>query len=198
MNPSTNTIQETLEHKKHSEDWGLLLGRKLTRTLRSTRRRPLRRASFVDGEATAPLVPTRMHKKKREDPGKPGVKEVFTRQSTIALISYSFLALHSVAFDQVLPVFLNYPVAEHTPENTSLPIHFTGGYGLGSGKIGTIFTVYGITCGLIQFIIFPPLCMAFGSQKLIRACSKLLPDHTYPKKLLLTKAQPSPSPSSTS
>ena len=121
-----------------------------------------------------------MHKKKRGDQGKPGLREVFTSQSTIALISYSFLALHSVAYDQALPVFLNFPVTEHTPENTSLPIHFTGGFGLGSGKIGTIFTVYGITCGLIQFIVFPPLCSAFGSRNLIRACCKLYPTYINP------------------
>lgn len=121
-------------------------------------------------------MPTKLRKvKKQPNTSKPGMKEVFTPQSSIALLSYSFLALHSVAFDQVLPVFLNYPVMEHTPENTSLPFHFSGGFGLGSGKIGTIFTVYGITCGLIQFIIFPPLCTAVGPQKLIRACCKLSP-----------------------
>ncbi|MBE3048254.1 hypothetical protein IMZ48_38270 [Candidatus Bathyarchaeota archaeon] len=126
-------------------------------------------------------MPTKLHKKKPGAEGKPGMREVFTSQSTIALISYSFLAMHSVAFDQVLPVFLNYPVMEHTPENTWLPIHFSGGFGLGSGKIGTIFTVYGITCGLIQFIIFPPLCTAFGSQKLVRATSKLSPRPHTPR-----------------
>lgn len=126
-------------------------------------------------------MPTKLRKvKKQPNTSKPGMKEVFTPQSSIALLSYSFLALHSVAFDQVLPVFLNYPVMEHTPENTSLPFHFSGGFGLGSGKIGTIFTVYGITCGLIQFIIFPPLCTAVGPQKLIRACCKLSPFRLVP------------------
>lgn len=126
-------------------------------------------------------MPTSLHKnKKRADTSKPGIKEVFTPQSTIALASYSFLALHSVAFDQVLPVFLNYPLVERTPENTSLPIHFSGGFGLESGKIGTIFMIYGITCGLIQFIVFPPLCTTFGAQKLIRACSELPVCSTFP------------------
>lgn len=140
--------------------------------------------------------------KKRQGPAtQPGMKEVFTPQSSIALLSYTFLALHSVAYDQVLPVFLNYPVEEHTPENTSFPIGFTGGFGLESGKIGSIFMVYGITCGLIQFILFPPLCTYFGSQKLIRACSKQSP---YPHLPPLTpsfftnKNQPSSSRSCTS
>lgn len=140
--------------------------------------------------------------KKRQGPAtRPGMKEVFTPQSSIALLSYTFLALHSVAYDQVLPVFLNYPVEEHTPENTSFPIGFTGGFGLESGKIGSIFMVYGITCGLIQFILFPPLCTYFGSQKLIRACSKSLPPsppHSLTSSLSTNKTQLSSSRSCTS
>ncbi|SPO07640.1 related to E.coli tetracycline resistance protein TCR1 [Cephalotrichum gorgonifer] len=168
-------LKETLEHKKNNEDWGLLLGRKLTRSFKSARGQ--RRASFVDGEATAPLVPTKPVKPKKRwgQAARPGIKEVFTQQTTIGLVSYTFLALHSVAYDQILPVFLNYPVLEHTPENTSLPFRFSGGFGLGSGRIGSIFTFYGITCGLIQFIIFPPLCTRLGSQRLIRICSVLFP-----------------------
>jgi hypothetical protein len=100
---------------------------------------------------------------------------VFTRQTVINLVSYTFLALHSVAFDQVLPVFLNYPSQEHTSLNTSLPFFFSGGFGLNSGRIGTIFTLYGITCGAIQFVLFPPLCARFGVLRCFRACVLTFP-----------------------
>ena len=169
MTIATLFLKETLEHRRHHEDWGLKLGKRLSRAIKGRRQR---RASFVDGEATAPLVPAHHHKHGPAHVGKfrPGMKEVFTTQSSIGLLCYTFLALHSVAYDQVLPVFLNYPPVEYTPENTRLPFFFTGGFGIESNTIGTIFTVYGVACGFIQFVIFPPLCKKFGALRCFRAC----------------------------
>jgi MFS family permease len=51
-------LKETLESKRDKPDWGILLGEKLSRTFhrsRSFHRRQHRR-SFVDAEATAPLL----------------------------------------------------------------------------------------------------------------------------------------------
>ncbi|KAK1972264.1 major facilitator superfamily transporter [Colletotrichum sublineola] len=180
---ATLFLKETLESKRHKPDWGLLLGERLTRPIRRSRpptyHRPhVRRTSFVDGEATAPLVPTKVssHPKDPKQPMKtPSMKEVFTAQTSINLLCYTFLALHSVAFDQILPVFLNYPVQAHTPNNTHLPFRFSGGFGLSSDSIGTIFTIYGITCGMIQFFVFPPLCNYFGVLRCFRACAITFP-----------------------
>ncbi|KAK2028875.1 major facilitator superfamily transporter [Colletotrichum zoysiae] len=177
-------LKETLESKRHKPDWGLLLGQRLTRPFRRPRpptyHRPnVRRTSFVDGEATAPLVPTKLnsHSGDPEQPpaGAPSMKEVLTAQTSINLLCYTFLALHSVAYDQILPVFLNYPVQAHTPDNTRLPFQFSGGFGLSSDRIGTIFTFYGITCGVIQFFVFPPLCNHFGVLRCFRACAITFP-----------------------
>ncbi|GKT41733.1 uncharacterized protein ColSpa_01914 [Colletotrichum spaethianum] len=183
---ATLFLKETLESKRHKPDWGLLLGERLTRPFRRscpTRRHHahVRRTSFVDGEATAPLVPTMLnsHTQQPEDNKQsteaPSMKEVFTAQTSINLLCYTFLALHSVAFDQILPVFLNYPKQVHTPENTHLPFQFSGGFGLSSDRIGTIFTIYGITCGVIQFFVFPPLCNYFGVLRCFRACAVTFP-----------------------
>lgn len=97
--------------------------------------------------------------------------EVFTPQTSINLLAYTFLALHSVAYDQVLPVFLNYPRVTPDASNTHLPFQFTGGFGLSSDKIGTIFTVYGVACGIVQFFLFPTLCARFGVLNCYRAAS---------------------------
>ncbi|TDZ20300.1 putative membrane protein [Colletotrichum orbiculare MAFF 240422] len=181
---ATLFLKETLESKRHTPDWGLLMGQRLTRPFRRSRalhHHHARRASFVDGEATAPLVPTKVSSRTRpsEDAKQPveapGMNEVFTRQTTINLVCYTFLALHSVAYDQVLPVFLSYPRIEHTPENTHLPFQFSGGFGLSPDRIGTIFTIYGITCGVIQFFLFPPLCNYFGVLRCFRACALTFP-----------------------
>ncbi|KAF6838620.1 major facilitator superfamily transporter [Colletotrichum plurivorum] len=183
---ATLFLRETLESKRHQPDWGLLMGQRLTRPFRRSRAHHRhhtrsRRRSFVDGEATAPLVPTKLNppaqplEDNKQPLEAPSMREVFTSQTTINLICYTFLALHSVAYDQVLPVFLNYPEQKHTPENTSLPFQFSGGFGLGSDRIGTIFTIYGITCGLIQFFVFPPLCNYFGVLRCFRACALTFP-----------------------
>ncbi|KZL70628.1 major facilitator superfamily transporter [Colletotrichum incanum] len=183
---ATLFLKETLESKRHKPDWGLLLGERLTRPFRRSRPHThrhahIRRTSFVDGEATAPLVPTKLSppaqplEDNKQPTEAPSMKEVFTAQTSINLLCYTFLALHSVAFDQILPVFLNYPKQVHTPENTHLPFQFSGGFGLSSDRIGTIFTIYGITCGVIQFFVFPPLCNYFGVLRCFRACAITFP-----------------------
>lgn len=89
------------------------------------------------------------------------------------MLAYFFLAFHSVAYDQNVTVFLNYPVKEHTPENTRFPFYFNGGFGLESGRIGTIFMLYGVTCGLVQFILFSPMVTRWGVLNCYKACCKL-------------------------
>ncbi|KAI0598474.1 major facilitator superfamily domain-containing protein [Biscogniauxia sp. FL1348] len=180
-------LQETLQSKRHSRDWGLVLGQRITDVFREKpqqREQHFRRLSFQDTEASAPLLQVDQAVK----PAQPVTQEleikkstappmhmVFSRQSVVNLVAYTFLALHSVAYDQVLPVFLNYPEQEHTPSNTSLPFFFSGGFGLTSGRIGSIFTIYGIVCGLIQFLIFPPLCTHFGVLNCFKACVVTFP-----------------------
>lgn len=177
---ATLFLKETLADKHGERDWGLLVGERLTRVFR---RKPQliaqRRRSFVDGEATAPLVPSRITPKKPTSKKvSAGMKEVFSYQTTINLISYTFLAFHSVAYDQNITVFLDYPVIPRTPENTKFPFYFTGGFGLSSGTIGTLFTIYGITCGLIQFLIYPPMVNRFG----VLNCFKVVCKSTKGKK----------------
>src|SRR5436190_19455421 len=54
----------------------------------------------------------------------------------------------TVAFDQLLSVFLHHP--KQTPDdiaNTHLPFKFSDGFGSASGCIGTLFTIFGIIDG---------------------------------------------------
>ncbi|KAI0457346.1 major facilitator superfamily domain-containing protein [Xylaria acuta] len=178
-------LKETLQSKRHSRDWGLILGQRITEAFKENplrRQQKLRRYSLQDAEASAPLLQAdgtssraTRHGTRLEKPVTPSMSAVFTRQTVINLVAYTFLALHSVAFDQVLPVFLNYPQQEHTPENTFPPLFFSGGFGLNSGRIGTIFTLYGIMCGAIQFVLFPPLCARFGVLNCFRVCVLTFP-----------------------
>ncbi|KAI0170720.1 major facilitator superfamily protein [Pestalotiopsis sp. NC0098] len=175
-------LKETLASKRDSRDWGLVLGERIKASLPGQKPKKTRRYSFQDDEASAPLLGSDASRRanseaahKRAPPSPPSYRSVFTYQSSVNLISYTFLALHSVAYDQILPVFLNYPRDEHDPADFRLPFVFTGGFGMSSGSIGTIFTVYGLVCGLIQFLIFPPLCSYFGVLNCFKACAVTFP-----------------------
>lgn len=178
---ATLFLHETLETKRDQKDWGLKLGEKISRSLKKKPRyspQQQQRASFVDAEASAPLLSKSgangVVNKNREaaDTSHPSMKEIFTPQVTITIVAYTFLALHSVAFDQILPAFLDYPRQVPNDENTHLPFHFSGGFGLNSSEIGKIFTVYGLACGIIQIFLFPPICNKYGALNLFKAGSK--------------------------
>uniref|UniRef100_A0A1Y1LK08 Major facilitator superfamily (MFS) profile domain-containing protein n=1 Tax=Photinus pyralis TaxID=7054 RepID=A0A1Y1LK08_PHOPY len=172
---ATLFLKETLATKRDERDWGLLFGKRLGRALKWNKKQDKRRRSFVDGEATAPLIPNQIRHKIVHDSSTPGTLEIFTQQSVLIMLAYFFLAFHSVAYDQNVTVFLNYPVKEHTPENTRLPFYFNGGFGLESGRIGTIFMLYGVTCGLVQFILFSPMVTRWGVLNCYKACCVIMP-----------------------
>ncbi|EGS18027.1 uncharacterized protein CTHT_0060410 [Thermochaetoides thermophila DSM 1495] len=174
-------LKETLHSKRHHRDWGLVLGEKLTRPFRARRKSQQhhRRLSFVDDEASAPLVP--QSPVSTTEPATPieeqpvTIKEIFTPQTSLNLLCYTILAFHSVAYDQVLPVFLNYPRLPPEEAHIKLPFKFIGGFGLSSDKIGTLFTIYGVACGLVQFFLFPKLCARFGVLNVYRAACVIFP-----------------------
>lgn len=149
------------------------MSRAISRKSKNSQRR--RTSSFVDGEATAPLLPSKALPRNGKSRNPPTMRDIFTYPTTIALISYSFFAFHSVAYDQNITVFMNTPTIPRTPDNYQLPFYFNGGFGLNSGEIGTIFTVYGVTSALIQFILYPALVARFGVVNCYRLCCKCLP-----------------------
>lgn len=176
-------LKETLESKRHVRDWGLKLGEKLTRPFfkrhHGHHNHPHARPSFVDGEATAPLLPrspaTSVRRHSRNPPPKRNLGDLFNKQTVLNLLCYTFLAMHAVAFDQLLAVYLNYPYSEPGSENVQLPFKFKSGFGLSLDKIGAIFTLYGIICGAIQFVVFPPLCNKYGALNCYKLSAVLFP-----------------------
>lgn len=137
-----NMIQETLETRKHQRDCGRLLGNSLLRTFR--KKRP-RRKWIHDDEQSSSLLRQSRVSTYSNDNGQgyprlkhvishvpPSYREVFSPQSNLNLLVYSLLALHSIAFDQLLPVFLHLsPQAERsTNPDVQLPFKFAGGFGL--------------------------------------------------------------------
>lgn len=193
-------LRETLETKRHRRDLGRRIGKKISRFFQRSsadhrhhrHHRPHHQSQHVDDGESGPLLhqvvsnasssfPDDIPVHKGPPPPPVTLKEVFGPQTLLTLLCYTVMALHAVAYDQVLPVFLNYPPQVPDEENTRLPFYFSGGFGLSSNKIGTIFTIYGIMCGAVQFLLFPPACNRWGVLNCYKACTV-----TFPVVYLLT------------
>lgn len=174
-------FRETLEDRKHRKDYGLVLGSALTTSCRRRKQKPW--TTENDGSATPFLQDTTSEmsgptKKQSLQPlAKPatGWAQVFTRQSNINLAVYTFLAMHSVAYDQLLPIFMHYPVQSIKDPEVHLPLKFAGGFGIDSNRIGLLFMIYGIYGMVIQFAIFPILARKYGVLNCLKGCSVMFP-----------------------
>ncbi|GIZ41985.1 hypothetical protein CKM354_000526600 [Cercospora kikuchii] len=172
-------LEETLETAKGRRDYGLILGKKLSKAVRYyvvkleeillIRTKPDQ--PHTNGE-TDPLLkrPTSsddseanvaFESKPRIAP--PSWREVLNRQAVINLVVYTLLAMHAMAFDQLLPVFLQHDPID-APHGTpyEAPLKFAGGFGLNHFQIGLLSTGYGIFGLPVQFLVFPPLARKYG------------------------------------
>ena len=181
-------LKETLETRKHKPDYGIFIGKKLVRCVKPRKKKNL---DFDDDELGAALLnhthsrrgshsstkpfDTTWQAPKAPPVAAPSVWEVFNKQSNLNLISYAILALHSMAMDQLLPIFMHHPRQIPDSTNTHLPFKFSGGFGISSSRIGTLFTAYGICSGIVQFFIFPPVVRRFGVLRSYRVCAVVIP-----------------------
>lgn len=166
-------LEETLETKKGRRDVGRELGDRLIKCCFGRRDKPHNsddeRASLLSASSSSssdeeiitngPPVPERNSEAVSPQNETPPLMAAFTFQSSMNIIFYAFLALHSIAFDQLLPIFLSYP--EHHKETHDPPLKFAGGFGLQSGQVGWIFSFYGAACMLLQ------VCLALKPRVLL-------------------------------
>src|ERR1700761_4963057 len=83
--------------------------------------------------------------------------------------------MHSVAYDQLLPIFMHYPVQSIRAPEVHLPFKFAGGFGIDSKEIGLLFTAYGVFGMIIQFFVFPPVARKYGVLNCLKACCMTFP-----------------------
>lgn len=182
-------LEETLETKQGHRDWGLVLGQKLNAFVQKfmaqlrklfhavdhspkserAETEPLIKPSATDEEqalpSTGPETP-------RAPP--PSWREVLNYQAKMNLFTYTLLAGHTMAFDQLLPVFMQYPPL--APDfHQSNPIQFAGGFGLHHFTIGVLSTCYGIFGMLVQFFLFPQIARRFGILGCLKWCACVFP-----------------------
>jgi hypothetical protein len=159
-------LRESLEAKKYKRDYGRDVGQWLKGLCLGQKRTRANSDDFGYNHANskAGQMP--------ESLAAPRYKDVFSQQSNLNLLAYCILALHSVTYDQLLPVFLHLPVDR---DGVSLPFKFRGGFGLESGRIGVIFMYYGIFCMVTQFTVFPYFTQRLGALFCMRACTFVIP-----------------------
>ena len=189
-------LQESLEAKKDRRDYGLKLGSALVASCSKRNRRHKHKSSLThwrtasydesaafleddsENSSSSPMSQTPLSARSKPFVAAykpPSYREVFSRQSNINLAVYTFLAMHSVAFDQLLPIFMHYPLQSRKDPDIHLPLKFAGGFGITSSRIGLLFTIYGVVGMFIQFAIFPPFARRFGVLNCLKACLLTFP-----------------------
>ena len=179
-------LEETLETKKHRRDYGRALGQLLLRRFRKDKNNKwsheeqhtsLLKHSRVSSASTIQSDNEYGETAKAAPVLKPTYREVFSYQSNMNLLTYTLLAMHSIAYDQLLPIFMHYPRQTDRTSNPDvhLPFKFTGGFGINSDRIGLLFMLYGIVGMFIQFLIFPPLARRWGVLNCLKLVSPMFP-----------------------
>ncbi|CEL09057.1 hypothetical protein ASPCAL12199 [Aspergillus calidoustus] len=169
-------LHETLAAKQGHRDPGIVLGRVLTR---SCTRRP-EKASLIesDDERTPLLGENHPAKSPQDQPEvkKHGWREVLSPQSTLVLLAYSLMSVHTMAFESMLPVFLHNPPQNiQDNPNVQLPFKFVGGFGMDAQEIGMFYTLTGIIGMVMQFYVFPACATRFGVINCVKATSFVFP-----------------------
>ena len=186
LSVGTLFLKETLETKKDQRDYGIILGRLLLLPFAPKKSGPKRSREDEpllghSRKVSTTSLDTDNDAHKNHEAVRivapPTYRQVFSRQSNLNLLAYSLLALHSLAYDQLLPVLMHYPrqMDRSTNPDVSLPFKFTGGFGLNSDRIGLLFTVYGVIGMLIQFFAFPSFARRYGVLPCLKAVTAMFP-----------------------
>ncbi|KAL9532548.1 Major facilitator superfamily multidrug transporter [Sphaerulina musiva] len=175
-------LEETLESVQGRRDHGLLLGKTISSSVRRSvaklqeflrLRSPRSDRGLHAADETDPLLKRPASADDSEAASvayeaKPRVaaptwREVMNRQAFINLIVYTLLAMHAMAFDQLIPVFMQHdPIGSPDSTPYEFPLKFAGGFGLDHFQIGLMSTGYGIVGMFVQFFVFPPLARKYG------------------------------------
>ncbi|KAL9115657.1 MAG: hypothetical protein Q9227_000025 [Pyrenula ochraceoflavens] len=174
-------LRETLESKRRRTDYGLKAGKALTKGCKHRRKQRAwaddedeANPFLAEGRNSTPSTPV-VKTAHTLPPKKARLRDVFSPQSNVNLIVYTLLAMHSVAYDQLLPIFMHHPTQSIRDPEVNLPLKFAGGFGIDHSRIGLLFVLYGTFGMFIQFLVFPPFARKFGVLNCLRACGMTFP-----------------------
>ncbi|KAL4887971.1 hypothetical protein BDV59DRAFT_196861 [Aspergillus ambiguus] len=163
-------LEETHEVARYRHDWGRKLGRVLAKNL-SRRRvpryyRPLisdadDESLYIDssvGSRSLPPSPARV--RARPHHKRPSFRQVWTTNVLLTLLAHFLLAFHTSAFNAMTFVFLSAPRA---PEGSQHGIHFGGGLGLPSSRVGLATAIIGVIGLPLQILVYPQVQSRLGT-----------------------------------
>lgn len=183
-------LRETLETRRRTPDFGRKLGQLLLKPCTQRTKAGLphdeeqsasllkhSRVSSTSSSVPETDVGTKAKHVNHVIAKPPSYREVFSYQSNMNLLVYTLLALHSIAYDQVLPVFMHFPrqTDRSSNPNVRLPFRFTGGFGIESDRIGLLFMAYGLVGVFIQIFAFPILARRWGVLNCLKIVSLMFP-----------------------
>lgn len=141
-------LKETLPSRKNRKDIGLQMGENLVIKTRKFSRGL--KHMFLRGaeEETKPLISTpstgrtesissedghhgTQEANEEDQKSIPTLRDVMSKQSCLNLAAYGVLCMHSLCYDQILPVFMHHPVQDISNPDVQLPFKFSGGFGIG-------------------------------------------------------------------
>lgn len=196
-------LRETLPGKEGERDWGITAGQRalqLVKSVYSSRRKEEASYKLLDdvedqdlgrpgqediqlcetnkppvtGSAAGTAAPAEVVKR---GPALP-FRQIWTRRTVAAMVSFGLLPLHNSAFMHIFPVFLSTPPNHHpsSPPPSAFPaLHFTGGLGLPPRAIGLWLGSFGV-CGIVfQLYLFPRWQARAGTLGVFGASQLMFP-----------------------
>lgn len=70
---------------------------------------------------------------------------------------------------------MHHPTQALDDPNVKLPLKFAGGFGIGSQRIGVIFTIFAVFSVIWQFVLFPPTARYLGVLRCLRISFSIFP-----------------------
>lgn len=175
-------LEETHERFKNRKDYGVEMGDRLLRYFgvmppeRPWNRTSIENDIFEYVDETTPLVCSDV------EPNLAMVAETvsednkaqsaFTPAVISAILSNFIISLHSVTYNEFLPVFL---ASRFERDSLKFPFKIVGGFELSASYIGTLFSSTGIVGMLIVLTIFPMLDRKLGTINGFRLSVSIFP-----------------------
>jgi hypothetical protein len=94
-------------------------------------------------------------------------EKVFTKPVIMFVVALGLFTSHSMAYDHLIPIFLQDKRADDVLVNTISSNAFAGGLGLSIHDVGIILSINGIIELFIQAAVFPVMASWFGVWKLL-------------------------------
>ncbi|KAF2738165.1 MFS general substrate transporter [Polyplosphaeria fusca] len=97
----------------------------------------------------------------------PKNEKVFTKPVVMFVVALGLFTSHSMAYDHLIPIFLQDKRADDVSVNAISSNAFAGGLGLSIHDVGIILSINGIIELFIQAAVFPIMASWFGVWKLL-------------------------------